>query len=77
MKMREHLQRNLFNSVHIQHKHFHFYVFLSQLYLDICIFSFSCDHNMCILYSVVVTLESRCGSLARFDSGLALVTAKE
>ena len=42
MKMREHLQRNLFNSVHIQHKHFHFYVFLSQtvelvaLRLDAC-----------------------------------------
>ena len=32
---------------------------------------------MCILYSVVVTLESRCGSLAGFDSGLALVIAKE
>lgn len=31
MKMKEHLQRNLFSSVHIQHKHFHFYVFLSQL----------------------------------------------
>ena len=75
MKMREHLQRNLFNSVHIQHKLS--LLCVSQLYLDICILSFSCDHNMCILYSVVVTLESRCGSLARFDSGLALVTAKE
>lgn len=76
MKMKEHLQRNLFNSVHIQHKHFHFYVFLSQL-IEIFAYFHLVVIITCILYSVVVTLESHCASLAGFDAGLALVIAKE
>lgn len=75
MKMKEHLQRNLFNSVHIQHKHFHFYVFLS--FISIFAYFHLVVIITCILYSVVVTLESCCASLAGFAAGLALVIAKE